>query len=179
MIVGTVVGPLDRIVVDVQSPDRNISVAMRGRGDVEMRFAPGSYNWYEERLLAFQLGALATSTWVEFRRRYVAALSEEVGYTVRGDDTSYSPKVVKYRQELAGLTLAGSSPQDWVHATSTGLVRWEFTVREGACRRLREHEFIAEARGAVRAVLADYGDKVREVHTRMASTAMSSSDLRR
>jgi len=74
----SVPGPLDRIEVDSRSPDQNVSVTMRGRDRIEMRFAPGTYNRYDDSVLAGQLGALATSTWVEYRRRYLSALSEEI-----------------------------------------------------------------------------------------------------
>jgi hypothetical protein len=155
--VGGVPGPLDRIVVETRSPDQNISVTMHGRTEIEMWFSPGAYDRYDDSALAGQLSALATSTWVEYRRRYLAALSEEVGDTVRSEDRSYSPKLVKYQQELAELVLSGTSSAGWVRAGSVGLVRWTFTLHPGACRRLSEAEFVAETHSAVHALLADHG----------------------
>jgi len=168
-------GPLDRITVQTRSPDGNIRVTMHGRGSIEMWFAPGAYERYGERALAHQLGVLATSTWVEHRRRYFAALSEEVGDTVRSDDRSDSPKVAGYRRALAELRLSGGSSAGWVQATSISLVRWEFRVREGACRQLGEAEFVGEVHSAIRAVLADYDRQVREVQARLTAAAASPS----
>lgn len=85
--------PLDRIVVRAESPDRTIGVTMRGRGGVELLFDPGAYRRYEEQALGRQLSQLATSTWVAYRRACFAALSEEIGETVRGNERSPSPRM--------------------------------------------------------------------------------------
>ena len=164
----TTLGPLDRIVVNTRSPDRNIHVTFRGRHGIELRFAHGAYFRYDDASLAAQLGPLATTTWAEYRRAYFAALSEELGRAVRPEDRSDSSRLNEYRQELAQLKLSGDSPGGWVQASSVGLVRWRFQLRPGARRGLSTEEFIAEVHGAVRAVFADYDSKAREAQARLA-----------
>jgi hypothetical protein len=161
-------GALDRIDVSTESVDRNMTVRMRGRGGIELRFAPSAYESYDATVLGRQLSQLATLTWVAYRRAYFAAVSEEVGQTIRGDERSGNPAANQFRDDVAALTLSGRSTGGWVSVTSAALVRWEFSVRPGACARLSEQEFIGEVHSTVSEVLDDYDEQVREVLAEMS-----------
>jgi hypothetical protein len=175
---GLRLGPLDRIVVRVQSPDQNISVVLRGRSDLELTFARGAYQYMDERHLGFQLDRLATTTWAAYRRAYLAALSEEIGERVSGESRSLSPRMASYRQAIEALTVRGASTHGWVKAVSVALARWEFAVQRGACSQLDERQIIAEIGSAVRAVLADFDSKVRDIHTEMAAARQARDSWR-
>lgn len=175
---GLRLGPLDRIVVRVQSPDQNISVVLRGRSDLELTFARGAYQYMDERHLGRQLDRLATTTWASYRRAHLAALSEEIGETVSGEDRSPSARMAAFRQAIADLRLRGRSTHGWVEAISVGLARWEFAVQPGACSHLTEAQLIAEIGSAARAVLADYASKVRGIHAEMAAARQARNSWR-
>jgi hypothetical protein len=172
-------GPLDRIVVRAETPDQNIRVVMHGRGGgLELTFARGAYQYMDERHLGYQLDRLATTTWAAYRRALLAALGEEIGEEVSDESRSLSPRVAGYRQAIEELTLRGTSTHGWVEVVSAALARWAFSVQPGACSRLDERQLIAEIGSAVRAVLADYDSKVREIHAEMAAARQARNSWR-
>ena len=59
---------LDRMVVSTASPDQNIRARVSNYTDVEIRFAPGSFDRYDEERLSHQLARLGVITWVAYRR---------------------------------------------------------------------------------------------------------------
>lgn len=156
-----VTGPLDRVSAETHSPDGQIIATLTGRDRVRLRFERGAYRRYGEEDLAHQLSQLATRTWVDYQRNAFAALSEEIGETVRGDERSASQKAVKYRDALAAVAARGTSQDGWIEVTSTGLVRWRVRVHNGACTRLSEEEFLDEADSALADLLADFYEQRR------------------
>jgi hypothetical protein len=160
-------GPLDRITVNVSSPDQQISVRLSKVDQVELTFRRGTYRRYDELSLGRQLGQLATSTWLESRRAYRQALYQETGIKISGDERPGSPKLAEYRRAQADLAVSGISPGEWVRVASRGLVRWEVTVSDGTCARLTEAEFVSEAGGAVQSLLKDYYEKSADLQERL------------
>ncbi len=156
-----VTGPLDRVSAESYSPDGQITATLTGRDQVRLRLQRGAYGRYGEDDLAHQLSQLATRTWVGYQRNAFAALSEEIGQTVRGDERPDSQQAIKYRDALAAVTAHGASQDGWIEITSTGLVRWRVRVHDGACTRLREEEFLAEADSALADLLADFYEQRR------------------
>lgn len=158
-----VTGPLDRVSATTRSPDGQITATLTARDQATLRFQPGAYRRYRESELSHQLSQLATHTWVDYQRSWFAALSEEIGETVRSAGRSTSPKVNGYRAALAEIRARGRSRDGWIEVESTGLVRWQVRVHEGACAELSEEEFIAEAGTALRDVLDGYGAQQRDI----------------
>jgi hypothetical protein len=156
-----VTGPLDQVSAESHSPDGQITATLTGRDQVRLRFQRGAYRRYDEGDLGHQLSQLATRTWVDYQRKAFAALSEEIGQTVRGDERSDSQKATRYHDALAAATARGTSEDGWIEITSTGLVRWRVRVYGGACTRLREEEFLAEAGSALADLLEDFYEQRR------------------
>jgi hypothetical protein len=154
-------GPLDRIVVTASSPDALIMAKLSHRNQISLRMRPGAYGRYRVEELQSQLAQLATKVWAENRREYFRSASEALGQPVRGDETTQDPKVARFKRAQAELPVSGRSSGGAVEIRSVGLMRWQFTIRPDALRRLDERQFLTEVATATRELLVDYFDRVR------------------
>ena len=164
------------MVVEATSPDGLIAAKMTGRNRFELRFRPGAYGRYSAESIAPQLAQLATSMWVGYRRGYFQALSEARGETISGPGPARSLAEERFRAEQAALELDGSSPHGWVAVRSVGLMRWRFRIEPGFERALYEDEFLGEVGGAVRGLLDDYFEKVRQLQVKYFDLKLAESD---
>ncbi len=67
---GQLAAQLERISVDVASPDRHIRAGVHGRLQLTPEFRQRSYGSYDASELGHQLGRLATLAWVRYHREY-------------------------------------------------------------------------------------------------------------
>lgn len=155
--------PLDAIEARAYSPDNAILAHLHDRTQVKLEFRPGAYARYQAETLEPQLNQLATRLWVEYRRSHFRALSETRGETISGDEREDSPKLQRFTRAQAALPLQGISPGQWIKIRSEGLLRWQVRLAQGTLFRLTEQEFLAELDAALRALLADYFDKMRRL----------------
>ncbi|MFD0559945.1 hypothetical protein FB566_0598 [Stackebrandtia endophytica] len=158
---------LNALTVRVQSPDRNITAQMRGRSDLSLTFAAGSYATYDEESLAAQLSRLATSLWIGLQRGTDEALKGTDVEAVRTPDDAWdedSRKFLKARREVVGN---GRSPGNCVKVETVGMRDWRIRIRPGTLATYHETELIGELLTAVVAARNDYTIQVEELSERM------------
>jgi len=143
---------LGRLEVDARSPDGNIAARVRGRDQVGVRFASGSYRSYREPELAGQLSQLATLTWARYRREYRDIMDAHLGVRAVTEDEQDR----RFAQEQARLTVRGVSPGRFVDVSSRALVRWEFALAGGTVGALSQERFLAELDAAIDDLLRDH-----------------------
>lgn len=144
--------------VQAQSPDGRISCEVAGPQRINLAFQGNGYSEYlSEQDLADQLGRLASVAFSRYRREYEEVLDRYRDY----EPAPYElPADTEFRERQAAIRAYGVSPQRWIEAESRGLARWDVRVEDGARRALTMGEFLAEADGAVSALMRDWRHKV-------------------
>ncbi|MFI1996291.1 hypothetical protein [Actinoplanes sp. NPDC020271] len=143
---------LERIHVEVASPDGSIHAAVHGRLHMSLEFRQRSYGSYDDPALGHQLGRLATLAWVRYHREYTEIETAYLG----GYEPDRDPSDRRFEQDADELIVTGTSPDGWVSITSRALASWTVTVRSGAQRQLSQQHFIGEALAAAAATVSAY-----------------------
>jgi hypothetical protein len=152
---------LDRMVIEVLSPDRNITLTL-GRGtEVDLRFRPGVLVRYDEPRLEHELSRLAQRAWVArqrgfdeaYRRANALAPGEQIP---ESDD----PRMAQYRQRLGDVEGEGVSARGTVRLRTRGMLQWNVTIRPGTIQRLGEEYLLSELKSALAALLLDREMKI-------------------
>jgi hypothetical protein len=157
-IMGELADRLELISVRASSPDGGIEGTVRGRLQVDVRFAPGAYRRYTDSALGHQLAQLGAVLWSRYRREYtetVAAVRAADNLVVDDD-----PQDVAFRERMEALVVQGTSAQGWISLRSRALVHWEVEVGAGAIRQLSEEEFLAELSGVIADIPRDWQGKL-------------------
>jgi len=167
---------LDTMTIRAASADQQIQVTLSGGHDIAVRFRPGAYEKYRERVLEQQLARLGTGVWTGFRRGYLQAVSQATGVEPRADSAGDDPKRRAFQEARARLLVSAESPRGTVRVESVGLVRWRVDIKDGALGRLTEQQFLGELTGAVKAMIADYNTKMRKLKDRIFDLNLESKD---
>jgi hypothetical protein len=131
---------LERIDVEVTSPDGQMTARVQGRVQLSLDFRGRAYGRYDDAELARQLGQLATLTWVRYHRDYMEVEEAFLGHSVQEQE----PEDLRFEREAEQLTVSASSPSGWVTTTSRALVSWTVRLEPGIQRELSQDQFVAE-----------------------------------
>jgi DNA-binding protein YbaB len=135
---------LDDLTVTVRSPDSNIEAEFDRRFRLTLRFRPGALQRYSEFTLEHQLSQLSRLAWVEYQRKYRAAV-EASGRIVN----DWDPKRRAYRDALMQIEAAGVSDGGNVEVSCAGLERWTVRIKPGTLSELPVDRLAAEIQSAV------------------------------
>jgi hypothetical protein len=146
------------------SPDGAIQATVSGENQVELRFRPRTYEWYDDRGLARELTALGTATWVAWARRREEitrlALGQSQSQADQGRQLSDDPRRQRFAEQLRLLECVGTSPDGVVHIRLTGATRWQVEIDDGTVHNRPERSFTREAVSAFDAVIRDRSAKL-------------------
>jgi len=159
--VGILADRLDRMQVQVVSPDGHISALLRNRSEVVIEFQPGSYARYGERAAEDQLSAVARLLWAGRTREYFAALSEAFGTPISGESPAIGERDRRYRAARDELIAEGASADGLVYVGAQGMRVFVVRIADGALRTLSEAEFVANVDEASQAMITDQFAKIR------------------
>ncbi|MFC6014655.1 hypothetical protein ACFP2T_00390 [Plantactinospora solaniradicis] len=155
---------LDNMVVTVASPDQRIQARVSNYHDIEITFAPGAFDRYDEEHLSHQLGRLGVTTWVAYHRARSEAYrlsqglsSDELAAAERPTD---DPHRRRYEEELNNIEGEGVSPGGAVRIRTWGLMQWNVDVQPGSIQRLGEAAFLGELHSAMKSLLSDREMKI-------------------
>ncbi|MFY1686339.1 hypothetical protein [Plantactinospora sp. WMMB782] len=155
---------LDNMVVTVDSPDERIRARVSNYHDVEITFAPGAFDRYDEEQLSHQLARLGVTTWVAYHRARSEAYrlsqglsSDELADAERPSDDPYRRQ---YEVELNAIEGEGVSAGGAVRVRTYGLMQWNVDIEPGSIRRLGETAFLAELHSAMKSLLSDREMKI-------------------
>lgn len=147
-------------IVRVHSPDGLVTATVSGR-QLDISFAAGAYSSYDERSLSHQLAKLGTLTLTAYRRSQRVVMARAFDDDLVTDDgIEYGLERRHYRQRLANIVVAGTSPDDSVQIRINSLASWEVTIADGTLRRLPQYSFVAALGQAVAEVLARHRREV-------------------
>jgi hypothetical protein len=158
---GEVAEAVERLTVNVTSPDGRIRVHM-GNRSLKVRFAPGSYHSYSEEALESQLTRLATAVWSDYQRGYLAVLKE---HDLSVPDPR-DPRVSEFLADRDRIESEGRSPNNCVKVRSVAMRHWQVRIRPGTLAALSEDEFAAEALHAVSQAKQGFDAQVAELRER-------------
>lgn len=147
---------LDTMTVRASSPDGQIEVELSGDQVESLSFRGNTYRHYTERTLESQLSRLAVRAWTGYQRSYDAAVSEAVGRPVERPRETWDANRRRFRQAQAATRSEGISANGWVYLETTGMVTWNFVIRDGALTEWDESGFVAEVLSAHQAMRRDY-----------------------
>lgn len=147
---------LDGLAVDVTSPDRGISIMVRGE-QVEVRVRPGAYRRYDEPTLAHQLGQLAKVAWTRWRAAYDKVIERHIDGMV---DDDLDAEAKQYRASLRRLTADGVSEDGSIELRTRGFLDWEVTIAPRTVRQVTEDAFVSRLLSAFSDLRVDHRRKV-------------------
>jgi hypothetical protein len=146
-----------RMTVTATSPDGQISAEVSWEGRVlSLKFRPGAYHRYTEVTVAHQLAQTATLLWTRQRRYYREIIDATFENPIHDDAPDIDPRQRTYLDRLGKIIAEGASRDNSVRIRTEGMTRWEFTVAEGALRKLPEPEFVTQTSDAVAALLTHH-----------------------
>jgi hypothetical protein len=155
---------LRAMTVTGTSPDGAIQATVTGENQLQLRFRPRTYEWYDDRGLARELTALGTTTWVTWTRRRaeITRLALGQSHTEAGQDrrSAEDPRAQRFAEQVRLLECAGTSPGRAVHIRLTGATRWQVEIADGTVRNTPESSFMREAVAAFDAVIRDRSAKL-------------------
>jgi hypothetical protein len=143
---------LERIDVEVTSPDGQMTARVQGRVQLSLEFRGRAYGRYEDTDLARQLGQLATLAWIRYHRNYMEVEEAFLNHSVQEQD----PEDLQFEREAEQLTVTGSSPGGWVTTTSRALISWTVRLEPGTQRELSQDQFVSEALAAAGETVGAY-----------------------
>jgi hypothetical protein len=149
--------------VQASSPDGLVTGELRGRSQVHLSFAPGSYRRYDEATLEQQLVGLARRLWAVRMKEYYAAVSEAFGETVTKESPAVGSRDVAFHKARDELVAAGRSTDGLVHIEVRGMRSWTMRIKDGTLRALPEEAFAVRVREAAAALIGDQFAKVRSL----------------
>ena len=151
---------MDRLVLLVHSPDKNIKARLRDRTRLELSFLPEAYQSYSDWTLSNQLAGVSKLLWVGRRRASFMARREALGERFADEvEVATSREQQELFDKRARIEATGTSTNRWITATTVGWTHWNVELAARATRTLREYEFCAEAVSVFPRLLADYQTK--------------------
>lgn len=157
---GIMADRLNSMVIRVSSPDGQIEGVLRDRDAVSVTFRGDTYRHYQERTLEYQMSRLATLLWTGYQRNYNAAISEVMGYPVKEERHLWDANRRRFRDEQSRTVAEGMSPGKCVYIQNTGMLSWQFVIRDGTLTEIDDQEFAAECLAAFHSLMADYRVKM-------------------
>lgn len=150
---------LRTMTVTTSSPDGSIRATVTGENQLQLRFQPRTYQWYDDRGLARELTALGTTTWVAWTRKREEvtriALGQSHAEAEQSRQGTDDPRDERFAEQVRGLSCEGTSRDRTVHIRLTGATRWQVEIADGTVRSRSESAFIEEAVSAFDAVIRD------------------------
>jgi hypothetical protein len=135
--------------------DGRVQATIGDRGKrVDIRFEPGT-SYGDERALARRISAAlsaAGTAWLSEAREIIDAF---VDGAIHDDAPEFGPERRQYRERLEQLMGRGTDPTESVSVRCGDLSRWEVTITPGTTRTMRESEFIAALKEALRVAIAN------------------------
>jgi hypothetical protein len=131
---------------------------------IEITFAPGAFDRYDEEHLSHQLGRLGVTTWVAYHRARSEAYrlsqglsSDELAAAERPTD---DPHRRRYEEDLNNIEGEGVSAGGAVRIRTWGLMQWSVDIQPGSIGRLGEAAFVGELHSAMQSLLNDREMKI-------------------
>lgn len=129
---------LDKMVVSVTSPDRNIRARVTNAKDVEVEFAPRAFERYDEERLSHQLARLGVSAWVGYHRgrseAYRKSLNLSSDELAAAEKPSDDPHRRRYEEALNAIEAEGLSTRGMLRVRTRGMMQWKVDIAPGAIR---------------------------------------------
>ncbi|WP_213452293.1 hypothetical protein [Rhizomonospora bruguierae] len=155
---------LARMVVEVRSPDQQITARVTNYTQVDVSFRPEAYDRYREDDLAHQLARLGGTAWVAYHRGRSEAYRRSQNLTAEelraAERPPTDPKQRAYEEELNAVEGVGRSPDGAVRIDARGMTQWTVRIAPGTIRRLAERAFLAGLHAAVEGLFADRQMKI-------------------
>lgn len=161
---GELADRLDRLTVQVSSPDQQITVHLDGRGGLaDIQLSTSAYRRYATADLARQLRQLARLASVAYRRAFRELVDEVFTEPVYDDSPDeVGPELPKYRHLLPAIVSRGQAGDGAVQISARGLADWEVRLTPGLPQRLPADVFLEHLRAAVEQLLADHNAQATE-----------------
>lgn len=156
---GILADRLDGLRIETSSPDGLVTGTFRLEHGVSIQFRDNAYRHYRERGLEHQLSALAARWWRDYLRARDTAVAEASIRPV-DDDEPWDANSRRFRAERDASGFQGMSARGYVYVQSTGLLRWQIIIRDGALSALDEDGFADELRSGYAAMMTDYRVKL-------------------
>ena len=153
---------VERMLVRVETPSRNVSAELLGRDDLRISFAPGFYQRADRVEMQAQLAQVARLLWAAWSRHYDLILSDEYGGLIEKRRPE-SERDVTFDEQRDQLIAHGSSPDGRILVDVRGMRDWKVSVAADAMRVLRESEFGAGVAAAARELVADQQLKILQL----------------
>ena len=160
---GIIADRLDSMVVRAAAPGGSLSAELRGRSAVFIRFEPGTFQHYDERLLERHLAAVARQLWAGRTRAYYAAVNEATVLPINGELPPNTQRDVEYDDLRSRLVAEGCSADGTVSLSVRGMREWDVRVSPGATRQFSEREFAERVRAAAEELINDQYSKILEL----------------
>ena len=145
--------------LQVTTPDDVASAHLRGWTDVSVSLAPGYYAHTSAERLAPRLADLAALVCEARESAYWRAMSDSIGYDVRGSAVPPAPgdPLAEGRDSLVA---EGASSDGRVSATTAGLRTWTFTLPRDVTSELDEASFCSAVSQALSQSLVDHAERL-------------------
>ena len=176
---------LSRMTIRVLSPDCRMKATLHPARQLDFKFVPDAFSQYRqnpEPVLERQLVAVATRLWTGYQRGFTTLLSEAPGEppapprsTTAAADLE--PDRRRFRDSCARIVGLGEGLGGLIKVTTTGLVRWDFSIRRGTLDRTNESTFRRELLAAAQPALDGYFKQVRELKDTMYGDPAGRTEL--
>jgi hypothetical protein len=164
--VGVFADRMDNMRVRAAFPGGHLVGELRGRSEVTVSFAPGSYARFEEREMERQLAGVAKLLWAARMKEYYSAVSASVGHEVNREPPAVGRQDQEYYAARDDLVAEGYSADGRVRIVTQGMVRWSVKIADGTLRALTEQEFTDRVRETGAHLIADQMAKIRALKDR-------------
>ena len=141
-------------VESVCSPDRNITVTLKGGVVTNMDFATGAYSRYSESVLEEQIISLIKLVIVARNRSRKEAIYEELGHDVsRLDARILSKKEVEFKKRVENIEVEAHSRRISIIAQPLGF--WDVQIKPNSLKESTGAGFIDEILSVVSEVISN------------------------
>jgi len=170
--VGELADRLDRLSVEVVSPDRRIVATIRGGWDVDVDIDPRVFHGYRERALGDQLSQLGRLAYVAYQRERRKLMDDAFAMPIYDDLVDVvGTRLRDYREGVANLVSSGTSDDRVITVRSRGLAEWDVAIAPDVIARMHAQTFVADLRTAVFRVFDDHRRQVVEVQDAVYGSA--------
>lgn len=143
---GEIAERMERMTVEVTSPDGRIKARLAGGSRLTVRFQPDCYPRYRGPELAEQLARLGNLLWTGHRQGYLRVMHEVAGTDLAEDRPEDEWDAERRRYKLAQREIVADavSPQGCLRMRAKCLVDWRVAIKDERRERLCEDEFRTE-----------------------------------
>lgn len=154
---------LDRMVVTASTQDGAITADLYDRDQVRLRFAPGRYQWLNERDLERQLESLGRVMWSRRMREYYAIVSDLNDTHITAEPLPVNEGQREYVERRDQIVAKGQSSGGRISVSVHGMQHWTVRIEDGTLRQMPEDAFAGAIKEAVKQMLDDQWRQIAQL----------------